>query len=356
MDAGYQVTLIAPVNRECQKKNGVTVLGVPRSTNRRERPLVWWRLFRLARRLQPDVIHFHDPELLLLVPLFRTLMGKSVKIVYDVHEYFVDSLASKYWIPAWLRPAARLAGGFFERLLVRGVQGIICAVEGQMALYESFKGPITVVQNLPFAQLFEGARPHPVLDVEGFKLVYVGLILPERGIDVLLEAMRLVHQLGSDDIYLFLIGPETSAAYMQEVQLFLETHDLVEQVHWLGYIPHDQLKHYLAAADVGMAPGLLTRQYRNPGIATKLFEYMLCGLPIVSADHPHRRRYIEESNCGLVVAPEDAAAHAESILWLRKHTEQAQAMGQRGQEAVLECYIWEQEQHKLLAFYEALDV
>lgn len=351
---GYQVTLIAPSDFERQEKDGVTVLGMPRSASRRQRPLVWWHLYRQVLYLRPDVVHLHDPELLLLVPLLRLALGPRIRIIYDVHEYFADSLANKYWIPHRLRPSAVVLARWAERLLIRGVDGIICVVEGQKPLYSGFHGPMAVVRNLPLASLFENPRPHPALDVDGFKLIYVGLILPKRGINVLLETMRLLRQHGVEDVYLFLIGPDTSPAYIQEIQTFAQTHQLAKHIRWLGPIPHHLLKHYLSSADVGLAPGLHTRQYSNPGLTTKLFEYMLCGLPIISADYPHRRVYIEEGNCGLVVSAEDTKAHAEAILWLRDHLDTSRAMGQRGRALVLNHYTWEQEQSHLLAFYQEI--
>lgn len=352
--AGYRVTLIAPTDFEQQGRDGITVLGVRQPSSRYQRPLVWWRLYRIVRHLRPDVIHFHDPELLSLVPLFRITLGRNVKIIYDVHEYFVDSLAGKYWIPVRLRSFAISTAGWLEALLIRGVDGMIYVVKEQETLYENFRGLTTVVRNMPFTSLFEGAKPHPVLDVDGFKLIYVGLILPVRGINVLLTTMQILRQQGQRDVHLFLVGPETSPAYMQEFHTFVQNHQLADQVHWLGYVPHDQIKHYLTNAHVGMLPGLRTRQSRNPGIATKLLEYMLCGLPIISVDHPHHTIYIEECDCGLIVSPQDASAHAEAILWLRDHPDKARAMGQRGRDMVRDHYTWEREQSQLLTFYRAL--
>jgi len=350
---GYQVILVAPSSTPPTTRSGIQVIGLPKPQNRTGRPLVWLRLFRETLRLRPDVIHFHDPDLLLPAPLFRLAWGRRVKIVYDVHEYFVDSLAEKYWIPRWLRPPVHATAGWLEQALVQMVDGIVCAVDGQLNLYPRFSGPISVVRNLPLAQLFQDARPHQALSDKGLKLIYVGLILPERGIDIVLEAIQILHTDDIRDVHLFLLGPEISPTYIEHIRGFA-AHDLPDQVHWLGAVPHEELKHYLVAADVGMAPGLVTQQYRNPGIATKLFEYMLCGLPIVSTDHPHRRTYIEEANCGLVVPPEDAAAWAEAILWLRDHPGEAQAMGRRGRAMVLDHYTWEQEQPRLLSFYDAL--
>jgi glycosyltransferase involved in cell wall biosynthesis len=203
-------------------------------------------------------------------------------------------------------------------------------------------------------QLFADPQPHPDLDVDGFKLVYAGLILPERGINVLLEALHLLHQQGIRDVDLFLIGPDTSPAYMQEIESYAQGHQLSGQVRLMGYVPHDQIKNYLANAHVGLLPGLPTRQFRNPAIATKLLEYMLCGLPILSVDHAHHRVFIEEADCGLLVPFEDPSAHAEAILWLMENPEKAEAMGHRGRKLILEKYTWEMEQSRLLAFYQEL--
>jgi glycosyltransferase involved in cell wall biosynthesis len=211
-----------------------------------------------------------------------------------------------------------------------------------------------VVRNLPLTRLFKDSEPHPDLNVDGFKLVYAGLILPERGINVLLEALQLLHRQGIEDVHLFLIGPDTSLDYMHEIESFAQDHELANQVHLMGYVFHDQIKHYLANANVGLLPGLPTRQFRNPAIATKLLEYMLCALPVLSVDHAHHRVFIEEADCGLLVPFADSSAHAEAILWLRDNPDEAEAMGQRGRRLILEKYTWEMEQSRLLDFYRDL--
>ncbi len=352
--AGYDVTLVAPADFRRQERAGVEVLGVKPASGRWRRPLVWWRLLRQALRLRPEVVHMHDPELLLLVPWLRLVLGRRVRVVFDVHEYFVDSLAVKHWIPGPLRPAVTWVARRAERLLVRRLDGLVLAVEGQAPLYDYFRGPVVVVRNLPALALFADPQPHPALGVPGLRLIYVGLIMPQRGIDVLLEAIRLLHDQGLRDVALFLIGPETSPAYMRQVEAFCRAHDLQEQVRWLGSVPPDQLKHYLANADVGVATGLYTAQYNRPSLFTKLFEYMLAGLPVICADYPWSRVYVEEGRCGLLVRGDDAEAYTQAIRWFRDHREEARAMGQRGRQMVLERYTWEQEQQRLLSFYQKM--
>lgn len=352
--AGHRVTLLAPADFAREERDGVTLVGFPRPARRLGRIRLWWQLFREALRLRPEVVHFHDPELLLLVPLFRLARGKRLRLIYDVHEYFADAIRVKHWIPRAFRPTLSFLAGRMERFLARGVDGLVLAVEGQSSLFPNFRGPIAVVRNLPSQALFADPQPHPALDVPAFRLIYVGLILPQRGIDVLLEAMRILHEQEVRDVVLFLIGPETSPAYMRDIQAFVRKHGLEEQVRWLGPVPPDQLEHYLAAADAGVAPGLYTAQYSRPSLFTKLFEYMLAGLPTVVADYPWSRPYVEEGQCGIVVPAEDAEAYAQAIRWLRDHREEAREMGRRGRELVLRKYTWEREQERLISFYREI--
>lgn len=351
--ASYNVTLLAPAEFQREEHNGITIIGVSRVRRRWQRPLIWARLLRETLRLHPDVIHFHDPELLLLVPWFRLFRGRRVKIIYDVHEYFVDAIAAKHWIPKRWRPALAWIAGALERWLVQGVDGLVLAVEGQRELYTSFRGAIQVVRNLPAAALFEDAQPHPALDVPGLRLIYVGLLLPQRGIQTLLEAIQQMDTEGITDVSLFLIGPETSANYIQELQTFAKTHKLEDRIRWLGAIPHDQLKHYLSNADVGLIPGQPTKQYTRPALSTKLFEYLLCELPLISVDYNYTRPFIEKSACGLIVenTPQSFAA---AIKQLRSATDERRAMGTRGRAMVLAHYTWEQEQSELFRFYARL--
>ncbi|MDD3828339.1 MAG: glycosyltransferase family 4 protein [Anaerolineae bacterium] len=352
--AGYQVTLLAPADFAREEREGVTVVGVPRPARRWARPLAWLRLYRLARRLRPDAVHIHDPELLLLLPFLRLTLGRRARLIYDAHEYFVDSIAVKQWIPPRLRPLVARAAGWTERLLAQRAHGLVLAVEGQKDEYGYFRGPIAVARNLPLASLFEGSQPHPALEVDGFRLIYVGLILPQRGIDLLLEALLLLREKGVDDVHLFLLGAETSPAYMNQMRSFAREHGLEQQVHWMGYVQPDQLKHYLANAHAGLAPLMPTRQYSRPFLATKLFEYMLAGLPIVCADQPNWRAHVEEAGCGIVVPAGEPAAYARAIRRLRDDPAGARAMGERGRETVLAHYTWEREEERLLALYETL--
>lgn len=354
--AGYAVSLLAPAAVDVVEKDGVTVYGAGRITNRLGRPAAWIRLFRLARRLHPRILHLHDPELLLLLPLFRLRFGRGVTIIYDVHEFTAAAILSRYWLPPSIRPLVSALFRMAEGRLISLVDAMVLAVPEQRPLYPRFCGSTAVVRNFPLIDRFYQSPPHPSLSIRGFKLIYAGLILPARGISVLLEAMRLLHKRGLDDVYLFLIGPATWPAYIRHIQGFCENQGLPPRVRYLGYVPHGEVGRYLAGADVGLCPRLPTRQQIRPGLQTKLFEYMLAGLPVIASDLIHDLRYVREAGCGLTAGSQAPWAWADAVAWLRSHPEAARAMGRRGQLTALSRHTWRREETQLLSLYQALSV
>ena len=56
----------------------------------------------------------------------------------------------------------------------------------------------------------------------------------------------------------------------------------------------------------------------------------------------------------LLVPPTEPAAVAEALAWVLTHPTEAQAMGERGRQAVAEAYSWETEVARLLQLYERL--
>jgi glycosyltransferase involved in cell wall biosynthesis len=351
--AGHQVTLIAPADFEDQEREGVQVLGIPQPRSRWGRPTTWLRLVTRVLRQKPDLVHFHDPELLLIVPILRLTLGRRLRIVYDVHEYFVDSIAHKVWIPPRLRPAAAWLASSLERMLGRSVDGLVFVVEEQAPLYARWRATQVVVHNYPQQAAF--ADPAPVADLapDRFRLIYVGSLFARRGIMTMLEALAQVVPQAPETL-LILGGAYESDAFQAQVEAFIEQHGLGANVTALGWVDYDRLKDYLVSADVAWLPGLRVKQYQRRGISTKLLECMLMGLPIVSSDHPHRRLFIDEARCGFSVTADDPAAHAGAILALYRNPDRRRAMGARGRQLVLERYTWETEEPILLAFYGQL--
>ena len=78
--------------------DGIQIIPIPKAKSILSRFFV--SQYLAAKKIfnvKPDVIHFHDPELIPLVLLLKIIL--KVKIVYDIHENITASFKEKTWIP-----------------------------------------------------------------------------------------------------------------------------------------------------------------------------------------------------------------------------------------------------------------
>lgn len=126
-------------------------------------------------------------------------------------------------------------------------------------------------------------------------------------------------------------------------------------VKYLGFRPLSFLYEEMMNADLGLVLFQPVPAYLYAGENTnKIFEYMLCGLPVVVSDFPAFRTLIAQTECGVCVDPTNAGAVSEEILRLLGDPQLRQRMGRKGRNAVLNAYNWDIEKRKLLAIYQEL--
>ena len=98
---------------------------------------------------------------------------------------------------------------------------------------------------------------------------------------------------------------------------------------------------HIAAADLGLLLLQPVPAYAYAGENTlKLFEYMWCGLPLVSSDFPNLRQIVKAAQCGICIDPCNAETAAVAIINLLDQPELRQQMGANGRDAVLRAYNW----------------
>ncbi len=157
-----------------------------------------------------------------------------------------------------------------------------------------------------------GSRKHQDAPLE---LIYTGAIRKDRGRDVMLDAMAQVNQQATI-AHLTLVGASVEELeYCTQYARQLGVGDAVT-VH--GRVAGDAIPEFLSRADFGLCLWEDQPWWRfNP--PTKLFEYLVAGLPVLASNIRTHTRYISDWHNGLIFEyNSNSLAHAIMRLWERR--------------------------------------
>ena len=348
VQAGYEVVLIAPHDKESESVDGVHIMGLPRYKRRFHRPFNWWRILRKALRQKADVHHFHDPELLPVGLLIKLLSGGPV--IYDVHENYPEMILTKEWIPVWLRRVISVLFRYLENSLVSFVDALVVVNE---KLAERFSGKSRVVTVANYSRIEEKASGWTVEATYGLKrgsyLVYTGLIASDRGISQCIQAFEALKY---DDLQ-FVCAGRVDETVPPELRAILDGSTPVPGFRYLGLLPYEAIPGLLRNALAGL---LCFQPTPNNilGTPNKLFEYMGAGIPIIASDFLYIRDVVNSVDCGILIDPASTEEISAAIRHLLNHPDEAVNKGENGRRAVEEKYNWKSEGRKLLRLYEEL--
>jgi glycogen synthase len=287
----------------------------------------------------PDIVHAND-----WMTLPAALGEKSrsgARVVYDSHEMATeehgDKLLWKRVVQPHVMRLEREMIGKADRVVTVG-NGLADALQ---ALYPDLAARPTVLRNVPFRQ----ARVfRPVGDQR--VLTYVGLVRPERRIDLMIGS--LVHLDARHHLHIMGFGPES---HRQELVALAAASGVSDRVLWKAPVKPEQVADAASAADIGLF--LTDRNTRQQSLAfpNKLFEYIAAGLMVVSSDTAEISTLLRDTECGLSVPQLSAEALASAISDLTDA--QINAAKQAAIKAA-ELLNWDLEALKLLDIYTAL--
>lgn len=131
---------------------------------------------------------------------------------------------------------------------------------------------------------------------KSLELIYIGTVSAPRGRDVMLEGMAEVARAG-DDVHLTIVGAgDAQLTYCRDR---LSELGIQDHVRVSGRIPGSGIPALLAKADLGICLWEDKPWWRlNP--PTKLFEYLVAGLPVLASDICTHTRYIGSWRNGLI--------------------------------------------------------
>jgi len=269
-------------------------------------PVTLWRAFAL----RPDTIMMVEPTLF-IAPL-GLLIAKIVgaRTVLHVQDLEVDAAFSVGHLPAhrWLKKL----GGLFERVCLQKFDKIV-TISFKMAEKIGEKGVdkerLSVVRNwvdldhIRPVDISYSYREQLGLPRDAFVVLYSGNIGPKQGLDVIIQAARILHSVPS--LLFVLAGEGPSKTELEKRSSGLRN------IRFLPFQPYDTLGEFLGLCNLH----LLT-QISSAGdlvLPSKLGGMLASGRPIIVTAEPETELADYLQGVATVVPTENAAALAEAI-------------------------------------------
>lgn len=339
--AGYDITLVQSGDK-IETVNGVKIVPFGPALRRILRMTTGvWRAYRVVASLKPAIVHFHDIEFI-WAGLLLKLAGH--RVIYDVHEDVAKDLQDKAYLPRWAIWPIGLCVWAFERMALAFFDRLVPATE---AIHRRFPADrATLVRNTPIIGELSTVDAPPFAS-RPMNAVYLGGLAEFNGPRAMVAAFEEPGLMG--DAQLLLGGRFVD----EQLEAEMRARPGWARVQFHGWIDRSAISAMLIQARVG-----LVLYQPSPNVVesepNKFFEMMSAGLPLVASNFPVWRQLIERFQCGIAVDPNDPKQIAEAIAYLLTRPEEAEAMGKRGQDAVMSEYNWTIDGERLVKLYDSL--
>jgi glycosyltransferase involved in cell wall biosynthesis len=185
------------------------------------------------------------------------------------------------------------------------------------------------------------AQGRPRTPRQGFDIGFIGRLVPERGVDLLLRAaMRLR---GEWSLTVVGTGPA-----QQELEAFAEKAGIGSRVRWLGGMPRHWLDSVWPTLDCVVLPARSTPRWVEP-VGQALLDAMAQGLPVIGTDSGVLPEIIGDA--GIVVGEDNPDTLGLALERLQKMPDEQARLGAAGRRRVMAEYVDDAIARKTLAFW-----
>ena len=313
----------------------------------------FFRAFKSGKAIQGvDRIIAYSPPLTTAELGRRLAKFHQVPLVLEIADVWPDvpigmGIFRNPMVIGLLRRMARKIYGSAQLLLPYSED-----MKEQLLSYPVASQNIRVIYNGVNVELDEEAqlkeRPEDSVR-ERVSIIYTGTIGQANGIYQLVDAAQYLSRLDLPPFQIQVVGDGNRR---EEVQAHAKRID-VKTVTFFPWVPRTELRAWLGQADIALSSFAPFPILEANG-ATKFFDYLAYGLPLVLNYRGWQSRYLTEYRCGLSSDQGDLKSFCENLEKLIKHPEIRKEMGENGKRLANTQFDRATLAQKSIAYIEAI--
>jgi glycosyltransferase involved in cell wall biosynthesis len=319
---------------------GIGFLSLGDRPNNRIRRLFYsqYKAAYAFTKIKAQVWHIHDPELL---PIAVILILLRRKIIWDSHEdYFQQfDLNSEYrtYLPRFLKRVVSEIALFFLRFIDRHAAGIIAATEKIKISYSNLN--TEVVGNEARIEEFLHAKAK----FENRKLLFIGSLSQDHCFPEIVTAISNI-----ENLELIVAGN------CNDEEMFQKSKEILgAKLTYFGWVSRSQLLELISQSSLGLVTYKNTPTY-NESRPTKLFEFLMSGLPVVGTPIKPVEFFLGESQGGIVSKGFESQDIESAIREMLNSKSVWTQKSRAGKTWAVKNASWEGSEKRLLKVYEQI--
>ncbi len=266
---------------------------------------LWRQLWR--RRRDYKVVHAADFDTALPAVLAKWLLGK--RMIYDIYDWYIDSRNVR-------NPLLRGLISALEWLCIRSADVTVICEEGRRRQIRHKPRRLWVLPNIPVLDHAPAPRPERTPG-SPVRLVYVGILSDDRGLDLL---PRLARECPDVEVTVAGFGP---LAPMME-----EAAGRLPNFRFLGRVDYAEALRLMADGDIIYAAYHKTNPNQVLAAPNKYYEGLALGRPVITTEGTLVGDAVSASDTGYVIGEGDSDLTAlfrpfDEEAWKRKSSNAA---------------------------------
>lgn len=283
--------------------------------------------------LNYDIFHCHYYLSGLAAKLIKRTSHKNIPVIITFHTLaLMKNLVARSELER--EENERIEA---EKLLVKSADRIIAPSESDMEylkyLYECPVKKISVITPGVDTKLFqpiskEKSKLYIKANLQHKIVLFVGRIEPLKGIDVLMYAIKIIHEKNKDlKVCLWIVGGDISqkakyrSSELKKLEQLRKILDITTEVKFIGRTTQEKLPYYYNASEVVVIPS----HYESFGMAA--LEAMACGIPVITTNVAGISGILDKTHDPLITSSNNPLLLASQIEYLLKNEKAHEQFG-----------------------------
>jgi glycosyltransferase involved in cell wall biosynthesis len=187
-------------------------------------------------------------------------------------------------------------------------------------------------------------------DKKPSSFVFVGRLVPKKGLDYLLEAFAKVVAVEKNASLTIIGGGGKLLDYEKKAELL----GVESRVEFAGSVPNSAVPEYLSAASIAVFPFVVDENGDQEGLGLTVLEALASQCVVIASDMPAIHDVIEHEVNGFLVAQKDVDTLSEVML-LSLDEKNVAKIRSCARESVLYIFDWQHIVMRYSALYKLLD-